>query len=286
MDFLQNMNKAIDYIEDNLEGTIDHGKLSSIALSPAGNFQRFFTYAAGLPLSEYIRKRKLTRAAVDLQRSEARIMDIAIKYGYESQASFTRAFQAMHGVSPKQAKDGQPVKAYSKLHFHFSIRGDEALNYKVIQKPAFNMTGVKHTISKDEYDGGAVMVDLWNSLKKQRREISALSSEPDGFVYGVTMYNDDDSFDYYVASITDAADSDDSEDNNSFKQLTVPASKWAIFKCAGPLPDSQVNTWRQIFTDWLPFSGFSLANIPEIEWYSDGDVYSDDYESEIWIPVD
>ena len=129
MDWLDSMNKAIEYIESNLDDEISYEKASRIACCSVFHFQRMFSYIAGVPLSEYIRRRKMTLAAFDLQSTDDLIIDLSLKYGYESPTAFNRAFQGIHGISPSQArKTGTELKAYPKISFTISIKGEEQMN--------------------------------------------------------------------------------------------------------------------------------------------------------------
>jgi len=129
MDWLSRMNAAISYIEENLDGVIDHDRLAKIACCSAHNFYRMFSFITDTSLSEYIRRRRLTLAALDLQNSQIKVIDLALKYGYDSPISFARAFQALHGVTPTEARaDGVMLKAYPKITFQISIKGEKEMD--------------------------------------------------------------------------------------------------------------------------------------------------------------
>lgn len=144
MEWLERLNQSIGYIEDNLDGTINYERAAQIACCSVFHFQRMFSYIAGIPLSEYIRRRRMTAAAFDLQSSKLKIIDVALKYGYDSPTSFNRAFQNMHGVSPSAARmEGISLKAFPRISFTISIKGDVEMNYKIEKKDAFKIIGVK-----------------------------------------------------------------------------------------------------------------------------------------------
>lgn len=279
MDFISSMDCALDYIEVHLTGEINYSELAQAAQCSAYTFQRFFTYISGISLSEYIRRRRLSCAALELQSSDVKVIDLAVKYGYESAVSFSRAFQALQGVTPTEARNGCMLKSYPRLSFTLSMKGNTVLDYQIVIKPAFKMIGIKETVSKIG-DGNLLRLpELWRSHYKEKTKLASLSNEPDKYVYGVTMNFTDTSFDYYIAVITDSFARESMED------IKVPETTWAIFKCIGALPDAQYNMWRRIFTEWLPNSGYLPTGTPEIEWYSDGDIYSSTYKSEIWLPI-
>lgn len=279
MDLLENMNRAMDYIEAHLTEEIDYKELAASALCSVSNFQRFFTYMTDVSLAEYIRRRRLSSAALELQQSDIRIIDLAAKYGYESSASFSRAFLAMHGATPSEARQGKRLKSYPRMTFRFSIKGDTALDYRIVTKPAFHMVGIKERINKKENENLRYMPDFWKKHYNRRDELSKLSSEQEDCFYGITMNYTDQGFDYCIAVMSDMAA------DQPMNELFFPESKWAVFRCSGPLPEAQYDMWRKIFSEWLPFSGYILAEIPQLERYPKDDIYSPGYESEIWIPL-
>jgi AraC family transcriptional regulator len=132
MEWIERLNKAINYIEDNLCNEINYDKAAEIACCSTYHFQRMFSYIAGIPLSLYIRRRRMTLAALELQDDDTKIIDIALKYGYESPTSFNRAFKSIHGILPSLAKiNGVSLKAYHQISFRLSIKGDEQMNYRL-----------------------------------------------------------------------------------------------------------------------------------------------------------
>jgi AraC family transcriptional regulator len=152
MDWLDRMNSAMEYVETHLSETIHYDQVARIACYSTYHFQRMFSFITSMPLSEYIRRRRLTLAAFELQQSGVKVIDIALKYGYESPEAFSRAFKNMHGAMPKSARDkGVSLKAYPRLSFHISIRGDVEMNYKIEEKQEFEMFGVSTVVSVDGF---------------------------------------------------------------------------------------------------------------------------------------
>lgn len=282
MDWLDRMNNAIDYIENNLLEEIDIEQVAKIAYCSTYHFQKIFSFIANIPLSEYIRHRRLTLAALDLQNMDDKIIDIALKYGYSSPTAFTRAFSAVHGVAPKIARNkGIKLKSFPKITFHISIIGGSEMNYRIEDKKEFRLVGIKEVVTNI---GGANMKripKIWEEVcnSGMGAKIASLSNgEPSG-VLGVCANFRNTEFDYFIASSTNQKVPDKME------ELIIPANLWVIFECVGSIPDAIQNVWRRIFTEWFPSSGYEHAEAPEIEWYSDGDNSADDYKSEIWIPV-
>jgi AraC family transcriptional regulator len=150
MDWLDRMNSAMEYVETHLSEAINYDQVARIACCSTYHFQRMFSFTTNVPLSEYIRRRRLTFAAFELQQSGAKVIDIALKYGYESPEAFSRAFKKMHGVMPMSARGkGVSLKAYPRLSFHISIRGDVEMNYKIEEKQAFEIFGVSTVVNAD-----------------------------------------------------------------------------------------------------------------------------------------
>ena len=150
MEWIERLNDAIGYIEEHLTDEIDYEQLGQIACCSSYHFQRMFTYMAGISLSEYIRRRKMTLAAVDLQGKSMKIIDVAGKYGYNSPTAFNRAFQSVHGIAPSAVKNGGvSVKSFPPILFKITVKGVEEMNYRIVTKDAFRIVGVSVPLHKD-----------------------------------------------------------------------------------------------------------------------------------------
>jgi AraC family transcriptional regulator len=282
MDALSGLNQVMQYIECNLDGEIDPGRVAQIAGCSVFHFSRMFAYIAGIPLSEYIRRRRLSAAAMELQTAKSKVTDIAMKYGYESPTAFNRAFQNMHGIAPSKAcNEGIRLKTYPVMSFHLSIKGDVPMDYKIIEMKELTVAGIKKTmklVNGDEDFSG--IMQMWSALTEDDAErIMPLSDGAINGLIGVSANNDGHSFDYYIGCTTEEASVPGME------ALRIPAAAWAVFEAAGALPDSVIDTWKRIFAEWFPSSGYESLPLPTIEVYSDGDSGSDDYHSELWVPV-
>ncbi|ERN53936.1 helix-turn-helix domain-containing protein [Alkalihalophilus marmarensis] len=167
MDLLNKMNAAIDYIEYHLDDQIDYKKVAKITHFSEHHFKRMFSFIAGITLADYVRRRRLTLAAFDLKENEMRVIDIAIKYRYTSPDSFSRAFQALHGVNPSTVKNSDvPLKAYPRMTFHLSIKGDVEMNYKFVEKQAFTVVGKKETVASTEEEFKPKMWDPIDEIEE------------------------------------------------------------------------------------------------------------------------
>ena len=277
MDTLENMKLAIDYIERNLDGEIEYARIAQIAFCSQYHFQRMFGFLTGVPLSEYIRRRRLTLAAFDLQNGAEKIIDIALKYGYNSPDSFSRAFVAMHGIIPSKAREkGISLKAYPRITFSLSLKGVVEMNYRIEQKASFNIVGIKRRFSHVEGLGENIG-KMWREIPSET--IGQIAGLGDGLVAVYSGMYEDNTTDYYIASITEQ------DCPESMSKLAIPTLTWAIFEITGPMPTAMAEIWGRIFSEWFPTSGYEHAEAPEVEWYSNGDMSSPDYKSEIWIPV-
>lgn len=276
------MNRALLYIEENLDDTIDYAALAQTACCSQYHFQRFFASVTDIPLSEYIRRRRLTQAALELQNGNDRIIDIALKYGYNSADAFSRAFAVMHGVPPSKARaPGVVLKAYPRLTFTLSIKGVIALKYRIEEKKAFKVVGVKKWFSTEGNGQLQEIPKFWNTVNTDGSGdliYGLMDVEPCGCL-GICGDMYDNGFDYWIAVATTKPCPPNLE------EMTVPASTWAMFEVVGAMPTAIQEIWGRAFSEWMPSSGYEHAKTPEIEWYGYGDLSSPTYKSEIWIPV-
>ncbi len=161
MEWLDRMNDALGYLEANLAGTADMEHAARLACCSVYHFGRMFSYIAGVPLSEYLRRRRMTLAAFDLQNG-GRVLDVALRYGYESPTAFNRAFQSVHGVSPSAAqRDGAPLKAYPRISFKITVKGEAEMDYRIIKQEAFRIVGVREPLLPDFEDSFRRVPEFW-----------------------------------------------------------------------------------------------------------------------------
>ncbi|VXB60390.1 putative transcriptional regulator (AraC/XylS family) [Bacillus mycoides] len=287
MDSLKNMNAAMQYIEDNLTHEIDFKEVAKIAFCSEYHFKRMFSFLAGISLSEYIRCRRLTLAAFELKDSNAKVIDVAIKYGYNSPDSFTRAFQNLHGITPSEARStSRSLKAYSPMTFQLSIQGGNEMNYRIEEKGPFQIIGIQKRVPIVFNGVNEEIASMWKSLDSQSIEIlkSLSNIEPTGIISASTNFSEGrmeekGELDHYIGVATTK------DCPKQFKQLEVLASTWAIFEAVGPFPDALQNVWGRIYSEWFPSSNYELAEGPEILWNESKDVSSPNFRSEIWVPV-
>lgn len=286
MDSLKGMNGALNYIEENLTEDLDFKEVARLACCSEYHFKRMFSFLAGITLSEYIRRRRLTRAAFDLKNSSMKVIDIALKYGYNSPDSFTRAFQNLHGVTPTEARDhSHSLKAYPQMTFQLSIKGGSGMNYRIEEKAAFRIVGIKKRVPLIYHGVNPEIASLWESVSLETiNQLKQLSNvKPLGLLNVCTNFSEGRSeqseLDYYLGAATSQ------ECPDHFTQLHVPALTWAVFEAVGPFPDTLQDVWARIYSEWFPSSGYEQAEGPEILWNESKDVTSPTFRSEIWIPV-
>ena len=287
MDSLKRMNEALSYIGENLTNDIDSKEVTRIALCSEYHFQRMFSFLAGVTLSEYIRRRRLTLAAFELNNRSIRVIDVAIKYGYSSADSFARAFQGLHGITPSEARNnGQSLKAYPRMTFQLSIKGGNEMNYRIEEKEAFSIVGIKKRVPIIFNGVNPEISAMWKSLDgeiiSKLKELS--NAEPIGLLSASTNFSEDrmeekGELDHYIGVATN------NECPSDLIELRVAASTWAVFEAVGPFPETLQNVWGRIYSEWFPSSNYEIAEGPEILWNENKDVTSPQFKSEIWIPV-
>ncbi|MDR3121026.1 MAG: AraC family transcriptional regulator [Clostridiales bacterium] len=284
MDWLKRMNDAIAYIETHLDDEVDYAEAAKITHCSVYHFSRVFSYMANTSVAEYIRRRRLTLAAVDLRNGGAKVLDVAIKYGYNSPTAFSRAFAQFHGAPPSEAKnDGVMFTSYPPISFQITVKGVTAMNYRIEKKEAIRVVGAKLTTTMDEGKNLREIPEFWeqNNQSGQSAKIAALiNKEPLGLL-GVCVMPPDGgaAFDYYIAAPTDKPAPE------GMAEYVIPASQYAIFESVGPLPHTLQNLTQRVFTEWLPTSGYEYGNAADIEVYSDGDTAAKDYKAEVWVPI-
>lgn len=221
---------AICYIEENLTGEIEYEKLGQIACCSAYHFQRMFAYIAGMPLSEYIRKRKMSLAAVDLQGSDAKIIDVAAKYGYTSPTAFNRAFQSVQGVNPSSVKsEGIAIKSFPPITIKITVKGVEEMNYRIETKEAFRIVGKSFPLSREIEQNFSEVPQMWQGTVLDgtiEKIISLMNREPQG-VLGVSACSDDEEWRYYIAVSSSA------EIDNSLEEYIIPSCTMGNFSGRG-----------------------------------------------------
>lgn len=286
MDMLKDMNEALHYIEEHLDSDIDFGKVAKIAGVSEFHFRKLFSYLSGMGLSSYIRSRRLSQAASDLQRGKERVLDVAIKYGYDSADGFSRAFREWSGMNPSEVKNSDQFKAFPRLTFQLTIRGGMDMEYRIAEKDAFKLVGIKERVPiLFEGQNPEIMKMVQAITGDQREQLQKWRNTEVQTVVNASFHFDEGrleekgQLDHLIGSITTLEG-----DFDDFDVVEVPAGSWAVFSLEGPFPQKLQDTWSKIFSDWLPSSNYELVEGPEISFNGDMANLQNVY-SEIWIPV-
>lgn len=287
MDFLKKMNEAMTYIEEHLDREIDLKHAARIAVCSEHHFKRMFSFLAGVTLSEYIRRRRLTLAAFELQSGEERVLDLALKYGYDSADAFTRAFRQLHDVTPSEARrGGRLLKAYPPMTFRLTIEGGNQMNYRIAEKEAFRVVGIMKRVPIVFNGVNPEIAAMWQSLDMEKIGImkGLSNTDPIGLVSASTNFSEErmeekGGLDHYIGAATTLSVPD------GFASLEIPASTWAVFESVGKFPNTLQDIWGRIYSEWFPSSAYQQAEGPEMLWNEMRDQSAPDYRSEIWIPV-
>lgn len=280
MEWLEKLNKSLEYIEENLDGEIEYEKAAKIACCTTYHFQRMFSYIAGIPVSEYIRNRRLTKAALDLQNGD-KVIDVALRYGYESPTAFNRAFKKVHHVTPSVAqKEGTFLKAYSPISFKITIKGVEEMKYSIVKKDKIRIVGMKALLEKNIEENFKTVPKLWQEVAQSGmiNDIVSLMNMDSKGVLGVSACMDNlEKWEYYIAVETDK------EVPSGMDEYIIPECTWAIFQGEGVMPFAIQEIEKRAITEWLPTSGYEYADAPDIEVYLNQDPNNSKFE--VWIPI-
>ena len=277
MEWVDGLNQTIAYIENHLTGEIDYEALAKLACCSAYHYQRMFAYMAGVPLSEYIRRRRMSRAAVDLQAGE-KVIDVSLRYGYQSPTAFNRAFQSVHGIAPSAVREeGAAVKSFSPLRFTIMVKGAEEMEYRIEKREAFRIVGLSAPLDKDLEKNFAIVPQMWGKAASDGtipRLAALMDGQPAGLL-GVSACGSEEDWRYFIAVAS-------TQPAGDFEEYTVPAATWAVFPGQGANLSIQ-DLERRAVTEWLPTSGYEYGSAPDVEVYLNPDPNNAVYE--VWIPV-
>jgi AraC family transcriptional regulator len=277
MDWTTRMNRALDYIEENIAADIDLKQAARLALCSLNNFSNIFLSTTGIQLSEYIRRRRLSLAALELQNSDAKIIDISLKYGYSSPTAFNRAFQNQHKVSPQYARSRKiPLVTYPRISLQINVKGDTEMKIRIEKKSAFTVAGIKKTFRNDTEN---MLPGFWEETPKETYDKlrSLANADPKWFVGVCADFGDSHEFDYYIAVATTNTVPE------GLVKYVVPAATWAILEKDGDFLELHSRFWKE----WLPSSGYRRADetIPDVEVYPDADMPKENFNYEMWFPI-
>ena len=286
MDWLRGMNCVVEYIEENLTSNIDHNSLCKIVACSRYEFSRIFSFMAGMSISEYIRRRRLSQAVFDIHDGKEKIVDIGLKYCYESQAAFTRAFRELHHCSPLSARrKGISLKTFPPISFKLIITGVKEMNFRIENKKSFKIIGLSCALGDgNDWDN---FMDNYNIR---------LRNGDTGPVDGPLSYyhaplwqvraNKFKSIDGENTCII-GAELSDKPIIDGMDIEKIPSATWAIFTIMSKVGEKESEeAFTRIFTEWLPASNYTRdENAPTMDVYPAGNADVDDYKWEVWLPV-
>lgn len=297
MDWIIGMQKAIDYMEDHLTETIDYDVVAAQSYSSSYHFQRVFSILCGFTVGEYIRNRRLTLAGAELAVSDAKVIDVALKYGYESPDGFAKAFQKFHGLLPSQARsNGSNLKSFSRLVLKFSLEGGSMMDYRIEEKDEMILTGYKRHFVGVPGEREDQEEEMYVKTRALQYILQALAGNLEKN-FDIITNIDDEGYDFYIAyQLSEYYRNNLNKDGvlgeefaRYFENVRIPKCTYAVFeteRCAFPT-EVYLDLRKKIASEWLPNSGYQLADAPELvvtHWYR-GDMKNQRYR-ELWIPVE
>ncbi|WP_405019262.1 effector binding domain-containing protein [Kitasatospora sp. NBC_00070] len=283
---LEQLNRAMDEIERGLDGSIDVAGLARTAMTSEHHFRRLFSALAGIPLSEYVRRRRLTVAGAEVLAGERTLLEIAVRYGYGSGEAFARAFRAQHGVGPGDARrTGATLHAQPRMSFRLTVEGSTSMRYRLVEKERFQVVGYRARVPLVHEGVNPAIAEFVRGLGPEAvAAVAALADqEPAGIV--AVCDNLDGSraegteLDYYHGAVTSAAVPE------GMAALPVDAGLWAVFESSGAFPQTLQYLWRDVFTQWFPSNPYRSRPGPEllrVRLSPDGA----SADAELWIPVE
>lgn len=286
MDFLERFNEAISYLEANLCGEIEIDQAARIACVTKDSFLRFFSYMAGMTLKEYLRRRRLTLAALELQGGKARVIDIAVKYGWSSADAFARAFSRQHGITPTQARDShESLQIYPPASFYISIKGAKKMEFRLNELEETQVWGVskqfdgqgyetreelRHIMWSEDCDDvpGQICEGCWNQPG---------NTSYDGVWYGIWQDGA-----YMIAR--------EQAKGGGLESRTLPAGTYAAFrtKPGGLAWEEFPKLLDLVLNSWLPSSGYRQKGdllVEVLHLWTDHGMRQKNRYYEVWVPV-
>ncbi|MEK4848668.1 AraC family transcriptional regulator [Paenibacillus sp. FSL H7-0756] len=289
METIRLLQQAIDYVEQNLQNAIGVEDIAGAAMTSKYHFQRMFHALTGFTVTEYVRNRRLTLAAEELAGTDGKVIDIALKYGYETPEAFTRAFQRVHGVTPNMAKKKNvKLKSFSRLSFQIQIKGETEMNYRMVEEKGCLVIGKEVVVHKDAYTEIPAFVEkIWNDGTHDR--INECAGRPAGsLLFGYYYDFREDGTKRYLMG-TELPEGQDVPEE--LDHLTVLDQTYAVFESRDSFSgDTELglailDVWRRIYSEWFPSSGFEQVEGPCLEKYYWTDDTHEESICEVWIPV-
>ena len=274
---MHQFNQTMDYLEQQLTGEVDMKRFQQLSGYSYPLFSRIFSIMADMTLAEYLRNRRLSEAVTDLRGSTEKVIDIALKYGYESADAFSAAFKKFHGATPSEVRNGKPYRVFPRLQLSLKITGGKNMDIKIQKKAAFTVAGVLL-----EAIDNSQCPSAWEQLYATH-SFESLEGLGSGQSFGVCSDVKEGEIINYIAAydVTNKAKAE--ELGLSIKEIAE--AEYAIVPVKGPIPESIHHAWKYVLEIFFPETGYRHSGAPDFEVYSEGDMSSPDYQMELWIPV-
>ncbi len=285
MNWIESLQKSIDYLEDHLDSEINVEDAATAANVSVFHFQRIFMVLTDISVMEYVRRRRLTLAAQELALKTVKVIDVALKYGYETPEAFAKAFKRQHGMSPSDARSSQKgLISYNRLVISVQLKGAYPMKVRIEEKEAFKIVGVKRTFSCDNGENTREIPKMWQEVHQNgiNDELTHLNNGAVKGMLGVCRMMDTSTstMEYWIATAMEG-----NEIPERYEAYEIPSATYAIFEVVGPMPEAIQTMWEKIYSEWFPSSSYRPSGSAELEVYSNDNATKADYYSEIWIPV-
>lgn len=286
MNWATGIQNAINYIEEHIAEDLDYTEIAKQAMCSPYYFQKIFGILCGITVGEYIRNRRLTLAGSELMKENAKVIDVALRFGYESPESFTRAFTRFHGITPSGAKrSGGKLRSFSRFKVQIILKGGNSMDYKIVSKESITVLEKveQHTVAGEQNKN--TIPDFWDRAHKDGTIDTLLKYTSDrSYIFGICYGNghtDCEHFDYGIA----VQCVPDTVAPEGYRVNTIPARTWVVSECVGAMPDAIQQLWHEMCSEFLPTSNYKPTYEMDIEAYPAGDMTASDYSSQIWIPI-
>ena len=281
MDWLKSVTDTINIIENNLlNKDLDISFVAKKLFVDSVNLQKAFSILTGVSMGEYIRNRRLSCAAIYLNNNSKSIIDTAYDFCYETPEAFSKAFKKFHGISPKQInKKEYSYKSYPPLQLRIEFKALEPLTVSIENRPQFFMLGNGIRVPIDMKKNEELISDYWSDSFEDIKHLKYFDEFLNVAGVSISEKDRDDTFFYMICGLYNKEPKP-----SKGKVIIVPEHKWAVFRFKSIEANEIDNLWNRIYTEWLPFSGFELAELPEIEVYP---YFNNpkDKSFEIWLPI-
>lgn len=293
MDWTQRLTQALDYLEDSLEREVDVERAAGLANCSLFHFCRMFEVVIGTTPGEYVRRRRLSRAALDLAASDAKVIDVALRYGYDSPEAFAKAFKRCFGLTPSEARQpGAALETWPPVRLAVILKGEKSMKYRIVEKPAFSVSGLVLRTTSTDNQNLASIPKFWQQISADGRGPQTFAKCGAMGVLGLCYdYDPKDNSFAYMAGIETPATGVEGMPAGA-ESTTVPAATYAVFTAVGAMPQAIQDAWKAVYAEWFPSSGYEHAGTPDFEVYppfpmgdARGNPASPECISEVWIPI-